>query len=275
MEYSPSGRFPRHHLLAALLEGRGPARHAVPEGGAGPGVEHGAGAVALAQGTVLHHLVLVGGDVLAGKPDGRPNGTVRVDGVRGPVAGRIAQVEPAGIGHGGDLEPELARQKPRHRRHGLEVAVASRQEVGTRLAAVGANDDFLGILRLVDLRADVPLHPHRLDAHEVLVLFQRNVRHLQHLAGVRETLLPGHLGERLPHCVHLRHLYLSYRAPTMKIACDVCDFHGIARRPGSCPPHSTPYSLAQLVQRIFSSDSVFKPGNEVKVETASGQRESM
>ena len=41
------------------------------------------------------------------------------------------------------------------------------------------------------------------------------------------------------------------------------------------PPYSTPYSRAQLVQKIFSRDSFFRPGNDVKVATASGQRESM
>ena len=63
---------------------------------------------------------------------------------------------------------------------------------------------------------------------------------------------------------------------TMKIGRHGSDFHGLRAllaEPGL--PHPTPYSRAQLVQRIFSKDSFFSPGNALKVSTASGQRESM
>ena len=65
-------------------------------------------------------------------------------------------------------------------------------------------------------------------------------------------------------------------AVTMKIGRHGSDFHGLwALLAETGLPQSIPYSLAQLAQRIFSKDSFFSPGNDLKVSTASGQRESM
>ena len=72
------------------------------------------------------------------------------------------------------------------------------QQEDPDLVAVGAADDLLGIARLIDRHAHVPVEPERMDAEDVLGLAQRQAWPRQHGFGTRERLVARDAVRRLP-----------------------------------------------------------------------------
>ena len=188
MENAPFGQVPAHGRFHAFFKGHGPGRHAVVEVGAGLGPGNGPGAVTRPHGVVPHHVVFFPRNQLALLPDGRPDATVRVDGVIRPVPARLREVIAAGKRRAQDLEAELARGQQRDPVHGLGVARPAVEQKDPHLPAVGAARDPGFVPGLVDHHADVPIHAQGLDPDDVLLDAHGDVRHPQHRIGVADDL---------------------------------------------------------------------------------------
>src|SRR5215468_12119571 len=132
---------PSAGLLHALLEGNRPRRHAIVETGAELGARGRAGAVFHPLAGIANELVLIGRDVLALEPDRRAQGAVGADGVAGPVAAWIIEIEPPWKRHGDDLAGKFLSKQQRELLHRLVVAGAAMQQKDADPFAISATRD--------------------------------------------------------------------------------------------------------------------------------------
>src|SRR5262249_61456811 len=109
-------------------------------------------------------LILIRRHVLALEPDWRAHGAIGADGVSGPVAARIVEIEPARERHGNDLAGELFGEQQSEFFHRLVVAGAAMQKKEADPLAVGSARDGVRGLRLADPHPAVPLRPTRPEA---------------------------------------------------------------------------------------------------------------
>ena len=189
---------PAADVQHAFLEGHRPGRHAIVEIASllGPGVLP--GAVDLPHGGVVDHLVLVPADELAVQPDGRAHAAVVVEGVAGPVAARVREVEAAGVGHVAHLVAALPGEGLCQPLDGTPVAGAAVDHEDAELVPIRPGGDLGRVRGLVHHAADIPVHAVGVDAEDVLGLGVGNVRLSQYPVGYLDQLLLGQAGRRFP-----------------------------------------------------------------------------